>query len=488
MTHFVSSTPFYGSATRAWIALYAALIAIHVAAAAWIFAVAMAARLRRALTLAAFRRDDGSLSRRQVLRLADAIGNAWADTAEGGRIPVPPQSWASAQTHAIRCLEQNLKRGTLPSHRTTRRVAGCLAIVARQRREENLHLLLSALWQASPEIRTVAAQAIRQSADDLPAAAVPLSMALREGRGVGTYTVAAALRAVLVRHQDLIAPLAADPSPRIRRIAVACAGALTADASQRPAASQLPSALLAIAPSALSDDDGTVRAEACRWLYADHASFNRLCDMLGDPHEPVRVAAARSLARGGAPGGLAAVARALPFAKPHTLRDTLNAIAAEDAPPAPELLQDLARVGTAASLALACLSVAAPDRATVESLLRLVMDDSLDLNLRRGAARALALLARHPDAVFRQTAAAARLSAVLDSEIDDEILASAVDAIAVAGTGEEAAALVARIGTAGRFLREKIVEGLAINAFVTRQKRSPAARTVLVPRGETGRP
>lgn len=454
-----------------------ALLAIAVAAAA------ARERRRHARRMLASRLSTPT-SAHEAMRLADAIGTAATVWAVGTRPPLPPGHWSGARTHAASWLARRLRgRPQRPAPHSLRRTVGCLSIVAHNSSEADLQLLMLALFSKNAmEIRSAAAAAIGRSADVFPGAVFAMATALRESVGLGTTTLGTALQRVLARTPDQIPAFASDPSPSIRRIAVACARSIAADCFERTMPT---SEAMVVCRAALRDDDAEVRAEACRFLREDPTAAPLLTERLSDSGDGVRTAAAAALAAIGTPDAILAIARSLSHSRPQTLRQTLNAVASESVSAPVELLQWIGAGGNSAAMALACISVVRPEKRVVAALLAIVESDGHDLNLRRGAMRAIALLARQRDSAAHDRTPLERLLRLLDNETDDEILASAVDAIAIAGGSLEAAVLVGRIGTAGRFVRERIVEALALNAFVARRAAWTSAPTLAIPRPQT---
>jgi HEAT repeat protein len=217
-----------------------------------------------------------------------------------------------------------------------------------------------------------------------------------------------------------------------------------------------------ISRAALRDSEEVVRVAAARALkgMADAASVVALSAALDDPAGEVQIAAADSLAATRLAPAILLLAEKLLTATTEVRQRILASVGDSRPIAPPELLHwlssdDGARIDTALDL----LAVSRAEQRTVDAMFSAIARD--DVLSTRSAAKALAALVRSNAALFRSDVNFDRMAAQLDND-DAETVGSLIEALALTGDERIIGPFMSRISTGGRYIREKVVEGLAL--------------------------
>jgi HEAT repeat protein len=346
--------------------------------------------------------------------------------------------------------------------------------------------VIRALFDRDPVTAAHAAWAVGRCPAAFHGGAVAVMSAARTAPAALSRTALWSIRRLLTAHPEQLGMMVAEPDPVLRALVVRSAGEVAAKAARMNGG---PSAApyLAICRAALGDGSEIVRATAARVMsgVTDATSVESLGAALSDRALAVQLAAAESLAASRHPWALMAIARHLVNASPAVRQASLRAVA-KHRPDAPaELLSWLRdRDDQHVAAALSFLGATRPSQQTCDAVFELCTP-GVNARILRAAAGVLASHARTSPALFRMVRNLDRLIAGL--ELDDaESVASFVEALALTGDERAIAPLMKRIPVSNRYIREKVVEGLALLEVrraagrETARQRRDSEQTVLV--------
>lgn len=382
----------------------------------------------------------------------------------------PPATWhmESPRLAALRLaapdvsalLSTRLTGWNQKSHRRKEfgETIGALSLLA-QSQPFSATLVTRALFSSNPAVATHAADALGRLAETFAGGSLAVITAFRGRRGLGGATAAHALTILFDRYPHELFQFSEDPDDAIRARIVRCSGRAMRAAGGK--SRQHIHRFRDLCVKALQDDGENVRAaavEALAWAH-DVRVIPLVTAALADSSPTVRSMAVDVLARTGLPSAVMAIAEHLETL-PAGERQQARGVVMTRHPPAPDTLlnwlrdDDPARRGAALEL----LAAAPPDQRTIDAVLDLCADD--DILTVRAAARTLAAMVRLSPFLFRREG---NLERLLSLDTDDvESIGTFVETLALTGDDRVIEALMARIPISGRYVREKVVEGLAL--------------------------
>ncbi len=404
-------------------------------------------------------------------RITEALGAAAGDPTDQGWVLelVEEAGSVGLRTQAALAIEDLGRAGAAPppgagADRRRRRLVGNLLILQRNPDPELLEVLLPCLLDPDPAVAGAAALAVGRHPACYPGAAIPLADALRQGSPRARQAQAWSLTALLEVDPSLIAVLAKDPAPEVRRLVVRSAGRCLERWAAGAGGGALAGSLTVEIERAVSDADAAVRRAALSAVRHLDPPRRRpiLAAALADPAPAVRRSAAAALAAAGE-RSVALLAAALPAAEPGLRRQILAALEARTETAGrgvPEAVRTQAEEGSGearrwAVEALGCLG-GGPELRRLEAYLA-----DPDAVLRAAACGALAAIARRGGA---GSAFAAILPSVLERwprEDDPRALLALADVLAHSGSRSAKSAILTRLSSVAAPLRERLLEILA---------------------------
>jgi HEAT repeat protein len=439
---------------------YLALVAVQAWLVVMFFAAAIVARVR----VAAARRDlaraaDGETC--DPRRLARAAWLAVANAPASRRSVLPPAEAIAGMDadlievlrNAVTVIERQKRHGRADAVAT-----GALLLLARSSGPHDANGVFRSLFLGRAGIMAHSALTIGLSAHSFAGSCVVLMSVLRSSRGLGSSTMIWAIEMVFAHDPDQLTAMSREPEARLRALIVRCAGRAARSLSGATPAEPY----RMICRAALRDSDDLVRASAARALkgMADAASVSALSSALRDPAEDVQIAAADSLAATRQAPAILLLAETLLTANTEVRHRILASVGDSRPIAPPELLQWLSSDdGARIDAALDLLAVCRAEQRVIDAMFSAISRD--DVLSTRSAAKALAALVRSNAALFRSDVNFDRMAAQLHND-DAETVGSVIEALALTGDERIIAPFMGRISTSGRYIREKIVEGLAL--------------------------
>lgn len=428
------------------------------------FQAAVVARLRHWQAERAFRCLKEAPARVHARRAAVAATRLIINMPASRRVPIPR---AAPLEHHVGGMTAVLRRnvevvGRDETHsRRLDALLGSLLLLDYDSPACPLNDVFSAIFNGNAIVATHAAWAVGRNPAAFTSGAVAVTSAVRGGPRPVSRTALWSLAQLLGQHPEQLLMMTHEPDVSLRALIVRTAGEVGAQmARARGDGAAVP--YRAVCRAALSDPSETVRATAAHALRhsADAPSLESLSAALRDRSTSVQCAAAESLAATRNPWALMAIANNLIKAPLPVRHASLRAVAHHRPEPPATLLLWLQERGDARVLAaLELLSAARPSQQVLDAIFPLCVSSELDAV--RAAARALACLSRASPGLLRLSPNLDRLIAGLKSE-DDESVGSFIEALAMTGDERVIAPLLARIPLSGRYIREKVVEGLAL--------------------------
>jgi HEAT repeat protein len=395
---------------------------------------------------------------RHLRALVEGVGELATETHPGFRPAAVSVPLAAALVPRARRMLADLGASPAWGARDRRFRAGSLVLLGRAPHAASLRPLTVVLHGGDPEAVALASAALGEGARVYPGAAVPLASVLRATEGVSSLTTAWALDRALAAEPSQASGLARDPSPRVRRRAVAAA------AASPPAAG---SPALAVVPEATRDPDEDVRAAACRALgkLPPEAGLALLTGALLDPSPKVAKAAAAALGEPGTRAAGALLVRRLPSAGADLVPDLLRALEGVKGPlPQPAVEWLSGSDPRLAALGARCATVMSGAGAAWPAVVRLLGHRTPAV--RTEAARACGAFARRLPPGADRSAIADALLAVLREEPDVATLGAIGDALAASGDPVAAQAILGRMPSLDRPGRERLLESVALGELV----------------------
>jgi HEAT repeat protein len=400
-------------------------------------------------------------SRRAALPPAESVGTIDADLVELFR-------------KALSGKERRKQSGS-----DDRLATGALLLLARSSGPHDANELFRSLFLGRRGIVAHSSVTIGLSAQSFAGASVVLMSVLRDFRGLGSMTMRWAVEMVFAQDPRQLIAVAQEPDPRLRALVITCAGRAARALGTRVSAESY----RAMCRSAVSDASDVVRIAAARSLQGagDADSFAALSSALDDPAEDVQAAAADALAATQQGHALLLLAEKLLSANIEVRHRILASIADHRPAAPPELLRWLSSDdGARMDSALEVLAVCRAEQRVIDAMFSAIRRD--DLLSTRAAAKALAVLARSNAALFRSGQNFDRMLSQLEND-DAETVGSFIEALALTGDERVIGPLMGRITTGGRYIREKVVEGLALLELMRDRAPLPGyASTVIIQR------
>jgi HEAT repeat protein len=379
------------------------------------------------------------------------------------RASLSPQSLGKVRPGIAQVLSKAMSSVERPraNRRHTLTAAGALALLAECSEPEDAAALFRALLTRDPMVVAQSARALGKAAEKFGSASVLLMSVIRGSHQLSTLTTVWAIEKVFARFPEQLLSMSCEPDVRSRALIVRYAGQVLQYFSESAVAERT-TPYRALCRAALADPAEVVRQAAARGLHgvSDEPSIRALVTALDDPCQDVQIAAADALAGSNTPAGFAALAAKLTSAAPAVRQALLGSVARRrPAAPASLLLWLSSGDEGKVAAALDLLAVVRPEQRIVDALFSILRKK--DPALKRAAARALAALVRENTLLFRGGDNIERLVFALDTD-DSESVGALVETLALTGDERVIAPLMARIPISGRYVREKVVEGLAL--------------------------
>jgi len=356
---------------------------------------------------------------------------------------------------------------------------GALLLLAQSSGPHDANELFRSLLLRQRGIVAHSSVTIGLSTKSFAGSSVVLLSVLRDFRGLGSLTMRWAVEMVFAQDPRQLIAVAKEPDPGLRALIITCAGraarALGTSAPSEP--------YRAMCRSAMSDASDVVRIAAARALQGagDAMSFAALSSALDDPSEDVQSAAADALAATRQSQALLLLAEKLLSANVEVRHRILASIADHRPVAPPELLRWLSSDdGARMDSALEILAVCRAEQRVIDAMFSAINRD--DVLSTRAAAKALAVLVRSNAALFRNGQNFDRMISQLEND-DAETVGSFIEALALTGDERVIGPLMGRIPTGGRYIREKVVEGLALLELMRDRAEVPGyASTIILQR------